>query len=169
MNVDEFMNQIREFDFRRRITGVHMHHTCIPNRTAFDGAKTIEGIRWLHTEVYGWDDIAEHITIDPKGYIWTGRDWNVPPASARGFNGDEKEGPFMFELVGDFDEGRDSLDGVQRSSAISVVACLQTRFNLAPESLRFHNQMSTFKTCPGTSICYEAFLEEVRAYLNSSR
>src|SRR5208283_233173 len=113
---------------------------------AFDGEKTIEGIRWLHTKVFGWDDIAEHITIDPEGYIWTGRDWNIPPASARGFNGDQKEGPFMIELIGDFDNDRDSLDGAQRSSAVCVVASIQRRFNLVPQSLRFHNQMSSFKT-----------------------
>jgi hypothetical protein len=43
----------------------------------------------------------------PQGGLWTGRNWNLAPASATGHNGTAGEGPFMIEMVGDFDAGQD--------------------------------------------------------------
>jgi hypothetical protein len=116
----------------------------------------------FHTLTNGWRDIAQHITIAPDGAIWLGRNWNWPPASATGFNGNESSGPFMFEMIGNFDVAHDLFDGEQRATALEVVARVQRRFGLMPETLVFHNSMST-KTCPGTSIRYPEVLEMVRA------
>ena len=70
----------------------------------------------------GFSDIAQHLTIDPDGHLWTGRNWNLPPASPTGKNGTAAAGPFMFEIVGDFDDGQDALDGDQRTGVCVVVA-----------------------------------------------
>src|SRR5262249_43499235 len=71
-------------------------------------------------------------------------------------------GPFMFEMIGDFDEGRDPFEGAQKAAAIAVVVALMKRFELPPEAVRFHNQTSP-KTCPGTAIHRLNFLDDVRA------
>ena len=59
----------------------------------------------FHTQELGWSDIAQHVTIDPAGRIWLNRSWDRPPASAKGFNGSSKLGPFMIEVIGNFDQG----------------------------------------------------------------
>lgn len=160
LSLEEFAQLLARFPFRRRIDSVHMHHTWRPNHRQFRGLESIEAMYRFHTRDNGWSDIAQHITIDPDGMIWTGRDWNKSPASASGHNGNSISGPFMFEMIGDFDSGRDRFAGAQRATALEVIARVQMKFDLPVSSLRFHNQMSS-KTCPGSSIDYEAFLEEV--------
>ena len=160
VSLDQFSQLLARFPFSRRINAVHMHHTWRPDHRGFKGEDTIVGMWRYHTEHNGWSDIAQHITIDPNGEIWLGRDWNRPPASARGCNGDSKAGPFMFEMIGDFDMGADRFEGKQRATAIGVVAMLQQAFDLSPTTLKFHNMLSG-KTCPGSSIDYQRTLDDV--------
>src|SRR5690606_24956212 len=134
------------FPFTRRINAVHMHHTWRPNHAQYLGLESIVAMFRFHTQHNGWSDIAQHITIAPDGSIWTGRNWNTAPASASGHNGNAQAGPFMFEMIGDFDVGRDPWDGPQKDTTLRVIAEVQKKFNLRPESLRFHNQMGP-KTC----------------------
>ena len=162
LSVDQFASVLKSFPFRRRITGVHMHHTWRPNHAMWKGHDSIIGMWRFHTQDRGFSDIAQHLTIDPQGFVWTGRNWNAAPASAIGHNGTAVAGPFMFETVGDFDTGRDVLQGAQRKAVLNVIAMVQDHFDLAPESLLFHNQVAA-KTCPGTGIVYAAFVDELRA------
>ena len=102
------------------------------------------------------------MSIAPDGSIWTGRNWNQPPASSTGYNGNKESGPFMFETIGNFDHGHDSFDGAQKRAVLEVIARVQQHFKLPVESLRFHNTMSS-KSCPGTSIAYAEICQDVRA------
>ena len=163
LSIDQLAAVLQAFDFRRRITGVHMHHTWRPNHAQWKGHDSVVGMWRFHTQERGFSDIAQHLTIDPEGYVWTGRNWNSAPASMLGHNGTGLAGPFMFETVGDFDQGRDALQGVQRRAVLDVIALVQTKFGLAAETLMFHNQAAD-KTCPGTSLPYAAFLAELRAH-----
>jgi hypothetical protein len=158
---EEFLDLLRRFRFTRKIDAVHMHHTFIPRKTQFRGVGTIEAMERDHRQ-RGFSDIAQHITIAPDGTVWTGRSWNQAPASATGHNGNSVSGPFMFETVGDFDRGEEVLGGDQKETVLATIVAIQKQFGLSPESLRFHNQMSS-KTCPGSAIDYDDFLEEVRA------
>ena len=160
LSLSEFAEVLREFRFKRQINAVHMHHTWRPNRDQYRGHESIVAMWRYHTQTNHWGDIGQHITIGPDGSIWTGRDWNAPPASAKGHNGNLVAGPFMFEMIGDFDHGRDPFDGVQRDTALRVIALVQKRFELPPESLRFHRQMAD-KTCPGSAIDYQDVLGAV--------
>ncbi|MGH9627825.1 MAG: peptidoglycan recognition protein family protein, partial [Bryobacteraceae bacterium] len=163
MSSEEFADALGRFPFRdpNAVIGVHMHHTFHPNRAEWKGLDSVEAMWRFHTQIRGFSDIAQHITIDPEGFIWTGRRWDQPPASATGFNGNSSRYPFMFEMIGDFDEGRELFDGRQKQSAIEVIARVQHLFELPPESLRFHNQMSR-KTCPGSAVRYEEIVELVK-------
>ena len=162
LTLREFARALDQFPFSRRIDAVHMHHTWRPNHSQYKGHDSIVAMWRFHTQSNGWSDIAQHITIAPDGTIWTGRHWNQPPASAAGHNGNRTAGPFMFEMIGDFDHGHDRFEGEQRRVALAVIALVQQKFNLAPETLRFHNQMST-KSCPGSSLNYQEMVEAVRA------
>lgn len=157
----EFAALLDRFPFTRKINAVHMHHTWIPNHSHYKGHDTIVGMWRFHTQDKGWDDIAQHLTIAPDGTLWLGRNWNAMPISAKGNNGNESVGPFMFEMIGDFDEGKDPFIGEQREAALNVIALVQKKFGLKPETLRFHNQMSS-KSCPGTALNYDEIVEEVR-------
>jgi len=163
LTIEQFAAVLAAFEFRRRITAVHMHHTWRPNHAMWRGHDSMVGMWRFHTEERGFSDIAQHLTIDPEGQVWTGRNWNLPPASAVGHNGNSTAGPFMFETVGDFDRGRDVLQGSQRKAVLDVIALVQARFGLAPENLMFHNQMAS-KTCPGSAIAHDAFLAELRGH-----
>jgi len=153
----------------RKIVAVHLHHTWRPRRQDFRGLPTIEAMRKFHMEQNGWSDIAQHLTIDPQGGLWTGRNWNLAPASASGANGTAAEGPFMIEMVGDFDAGQDPFDGEQRQAAFETVAHLMRAFGLKDADLRFHNQLTTQKSCPGTAIVRAEFLKEVHKFLAKPR
>ena len=168
LSIDQFAAVLKTFDFRRRITGVHMHHTWRPNHAQWKGHESMVGMWRFHTQDRGFSDIAQHLTIDPEGFVWTGRNWNSAPASAVGHNGTGLAGPFMFEIVGDFDLGRDPLQGAQRHTVLDVISLVQMRFGLTPESLMFHNQAAA-KTCPGSSIPYDEFIVELRAHVVAPR
>lgn len=159
-DVAQFAELVRAFPFKREITSFHVHHTWIPRRSDFAGVKSIEAMDRHHRLVRKFSDIAQHITLDPDGFIWSGRSWNSPPASALGFNGNSKAGPFMMEMIGDFDTGQEPFDGVQADNAYRVVAIILKHFRLRPDAIRFHNEMSA-KTCPGTSIDKKAFVQNV--------
>ena len=147
----------------RKISSVHLHHTRRPRRQDFRGLHTIDAVRRFHMETQGWGDIAQHLTIDPQGGLWTGRNWNLAPASAIGHNGSSTDGPFMIELIGDFDHGQDPFDGEQRAAAIAVVAHVVRAWGLKDGALKLHNQLTRHTSCPGTAIDRAAFLQAVRA------
>ena len=132
---EQFAALLENFDFKRRISAVHMHHTWRPNHSNYDendGHKTILAMYRYHTQEKKWQDIAQHITIAPDGTIWLGRNWNWPPVSAAGHNGNSEAGPFMFEIIGDFDQGCDPFAGEQRKTTLEVIARVQKQFGLAP-------------------------------------
>jgi len=165
LTLEQFADLLGQFTFTRKVESVHVHHTWRPNHENFRSGpplRAIEGMYNFHTQTNGWSDIAQHVTIDPRGMIWTGRNWNSPPASSTGFNGTSVAGPFMFEMIGDFDLGRDPFADPQKATAIGVVAHLLERCQLPLTAVKFHHEM-THKTCPGTAIDKAAFLREVEA------
>ncbi len=165
LTVEQFWDLLLAFPWERTISSVHLHHTFRPNHADFASrppAQSIEGMFRFHTETRGFGDIAQHVTIDPTGRIWTGRNFNMPPASATGFNGTRHAGPFMIEMIGNFDIGNDRWDGAQREAAVMAVALVQKLHRLPPSSLQFHHDVSQ-KSCPGTSINRQDVLAEVEA------
>lgn len=161
LSIEEFAGALDLVPCTRRINAIHLHHTWRPNHSQYTGYDTIVSMWRYHTQVNGWSDIAQHLTVDPEGKIWTGRNWNQPPVSAAGHNGNRTAGPFMVALIGDFDHGRDRLQDEQRRTAVQLIALLQRKFRLARETLRFHSQMSS-KSCPGTAVDWQELLDEVR-------
>lgn len=161
LTVADFALLLERFPFSRRINSVHMHHTWRPNHAQFQGHDSIVAMWRFHTQDRKFADIAQHLTIDPQGHVWTGRNWNSAPASAAGFNGNGAVGPFMFEIIGDFDRGMDKLEGDQRTAVLDVIKLVQQRFSLDPESLMFHNQMAR-KSCPGNFLVRADYISAVR-------
>lgn len=166
LSIDEFVARVQSFGWRRRVWRVDMHHTWFPTHADYVGEETIEAMRKFHQDDLGWDDIAQHVSIAPDGLIWTGRDWNKMPASVGwGLN----KGVFMFETIGNFDEGHDVLSGAQLEAVVTVIATIQRVFGLPAESLLFHREVPvTQKTCPGTSVRKSDILMRVRSKHDAS-
>lgn len=160
ITLEQLAALLQEFPFTRSVDAVHMHHTWRPTRAQFRGHETIVGMWRHHTVTNGWRDIAQHLTIDPEGGLWLGRSWNLAPVSATGHNATSVAGPFMFEMIGDFDTGKEPFDGPQKEAALKVCALVLDRFGLPTSALRFHRQMAQ-KSCPGTGISYEQTLREI--------
>jgi hypothetical protein len=165
LTLEQFADLLNQYPWKRRVTEIHLHHTWRPNHSDFFSRppiQTIEAMFRFHTTQQGLSDLAQHITIDPQGQLWTGRHWNVPPASAAGFNGNATAGPFMVSMIGDFDENRDKWQNKQRDAAIEVIARVQKLWGLPPEAVRFHKEMMLSKSCPGSSLRKEEVLELVK-------
>jgi hypothetical protein len=154
LDLSEFSRLLTRFPFERRVTAVHLHHAGHVRRTDWRGYETLRAMWYTHTLQQGWSDLAQHLTIDPTGTVWTGRDWNRPPCSAPNQNGDARSGPFMITLIGDFNTGGDCFDtgSVQYARTIEIIARLQLAFALEPHTLRFHRDMDRSKKCPGETI-----------------
>jgi hypothetical protein len=157
----QFADQVRAFDWTRRIWRIDMHHTWFPTHASYDGIGCIERMDRFHRQDRGFDCIAQHVSIAPDGTIWTGRNWNKTPASVGyGMN----EGVFMFEVIGNFDHGHDRLEGAQLASVVTVIETVQAQFRLPVQALLFHHEVpQTEKTCPGSSVDKGCILWLVKA------
>jgi len=164
LDVDEFCRLLARFPFDRTITAVHLHHTGRIRRAAWHGYETLRAMWYTHTLQQGWSDLAQHLTIDPNGTLWTGRDWNRPPCSCPYQNGDAQRGPFMLTLIGDFNSEHDRLDtdSAQYGRTVEVITRVQRAFNLGPDTLRFHRDLDRTKKCPGETIDLAALIAAVK-------
>jgi hypothetical protein len=164
LTIEGFGAEITRFAWTRRIWRVDMHHTFIPDHGRWrelGSAGCCEAMRRHHVEARAFDDIAQHVTIAPDGVIWSGRDWNRMPASV-GFG--MNVGVFMFEMIGNFDNGCDALAGAQLEATVAVIDLVQRRFGLPVQALLFHREVpQTDKTCPGTSVLKSDILQRVAA------
>lgn len=160
VNRAQFAQILQQFQFTRRITAVHFHHTASPRHSDFNGHASVVSMFRHHTQNRGFRDIAQHITIAPDGSIFLGRNWNLPPASSETRNGTRLVGPFMFETVGNFNVGEDPFTDPQRKTVITVIALVQKRFGLPPTALNFHREFKP-TDCPGSSMRKEVIIGEV--------
>ena len=150
LKLQEFADEFGAFAWSRPVFRVDMHHTWYPAHGDWKGLESIERMHFFHTRERGFEDIAQHVSIAPDGMIWTGRDWNKIPASI-GCNMNAQA--FMFEAIGNFDNGFDRLEGAQLDAVIGLIDVVQRRFKLPVQALLFHREVpQTKKTCPGTSI-----------------
>lgn len=154
LDLDEFRRLLARFPFERKVTSVHLHHAGHIRRADWRGYETLRAMWYTHTLQQGWSDLAQHLTIDPDGILWTGRDWNRPPCSCPYENGNTNSGPFMITLIGDFNSGGDRFDAstAQYGRTVEVIARMQLASALTPDTLRFHRDLDRSKKCPGETI-----------------
>jgi hypothetical protein len=157
----EFKDEVERFVWTRQVWRLDLHHSVVPSIDNYKGLASIEAIWRSDLERRGWEDIAQHVSVAPDGVIWTGRDWNKTPASiGRRMN----LGAFMVEAIGNFDRGRDRLEGAQLASVLTVIDTVQRRFDLPVQALLFHRDVPQAEdTSPGSSVEKNAILKRVRA------
>jgi peptidoglycan hydrolase-like protein with peptidoglycan-binding domain len=146
----------------RKYKYTQIHHTWNPNHSDFNGKNHIElqqGMKNYHVNTRGWDDIGQHVTLMPDGLFVTGRAFNKTPAGISGYN----TGAFMTEMLGDFDKGKDKLQGAQLDAVLKVQHFLITECGA---QIMFHREHAS-KTCPGTGIDQGEFIKQVVNYNQS--
>ncbi len=156
--VEEYLKHLKSIQIERPIREIHLHHTWRPTKKGYERSKkkeeVIYGMYIYHTKTKGWSDIAQHLSLAPDGTLWDGRDINREPASIKGHNKDA----FMIEMIGNFDEGNEKLEGAQLDSLVKLLKGLFKIFNT--KKLVFHREYST-KTCPGTGVDKNEILEKI--------
>jgi hypothetical protein len=152
LTIDELLSILDTYNHAE----LHVHHTWKPDHSDFDGSNhqaLQTAMRNYHVNTRGWSDIGQHVTLFPDGAFLNGRDFGVNPASIKGYN----SGAFCVEMIGNFDVGHDVLEGDQLASIIK----LARYFNEKKKYIRFHRENAS-KTCPGTSINKEDFMQMVK-------
>ncbi len=156
--VNQYLELLKNMKIDREIKEIHLHHTWRPDKKGYEKASNKESVIYsiykFHTESNGWDDIGQHISLAPSGTVWDGRDINMDPASIKGRN----KNALAIEMIGNFDDGYDKLEGVQLESLVKLLKGLFNIFKGV--KLIFHREHSK-KTCPGTSIKKEELLDMV--------
>lgn len=159
LTLSQFEQQIASVDPGRAINHIQIHHTWKPTLksyvAAIDREAVIRGMHTYHTTARGMKDIAQHFTVVPEG-IWDGRPMAMDPG---GFYGAENRGGICFELVGDFDIGREALTGMQLQNTLRAVRACRRRWSAA--AIVFHREKNPAKSCPGSGIRKDWFMAQL--------
>lgn len=153
ITVDGLINHLDNYNHKE----LHVHHTWKPDHSSFNGKNHLQlqqGMKNYHVNTNGWDDIGQHVTLMPDGIFVTGRDYGSTPASIRGYNTQA----FAVEMLGNFDIGHDPFSGKQKDAMLKLARYFYDK----QRYIRFHRENSA-KTCPGTSINKDSFMNEVKA------
>lgn len=154
LNIDELIKELNKYEFKQ----LHIHHTWKPNKSNFNGSNHFalqQGMKDYHINNRKWQDIGQHVTLFPDGIFVTGRAFNVAPASIKGWN----TGAFAVEMLGDFDSGKEILDGEQKKSILKLIKYFVNKYG--KDSIKFHREgKGVTKTCPGTSLDKSTMIKE---------
>lgn len=165
----EYTAYLRSYVGRVKFSEVHVHATWKPTIAQFrkdGGLKLVDAMARFHMSTRGWSDMAQHATIDPDGYVWSGRDLLTPPVSATNYNDsdDDRIHPFMFEMIGNFDKGAEKLEGAQLRTSLGICRAIIDMWALPIDKVRFHRDMTNAKTCPGSGVDKAEFIAGIKAY-----
>lgn len=155
LTADELIATLRKGGYRYKWSQIH--HTWRPNHSNFNGKNHLalqQGMYDYHVHVRGWADIGQHVTLMPDGLFVTGRSFSKAPAGISGYN----TGSFMVEMLGDFDNGQDKLEGNQLEAMLKLQHYLTSE---AGATIMFHREHAP-KTCPGTGLDKEWFCKAVK-------
>jgi hypothetical protein len=157
----EFVKEVDDFAWSRHIWRIDLHDTPEVSHADYKGLSSIELLAKLDMTSRGLRTIAQHVTVSPDGTVWTGRDWNAIPASV-GLS--MSRSAFMLKAIGHFDNGFDRLEAAQLHSVITVIECVQSRFNLPVQALLFPREVpQRERNTPGPSVQKSALLKGVRS------
>ena len=165
LNLADFAAVLKNWKPTRKITTVHIHCTDRPRHADWRGLPSVEGMRRYHQSI-GMRDIAQHLTIDPAGVLWTGRPFDAIPASVRGYNGTRAAGPFMIEMVGLFENKTDLFKDPQKQAVYGAIVEVLRKFGLDQKAVLFHREFpGTGKTCPGMDLDPAHFRKDIASWL----
>ncbi|MEC0127162.1 peptidoglycan recognition protein family protein [Paenibacillus pabuli] len=136
MEPSEFKVWLDKQNITRKIDKLQVHHTASPNystRQMINGIakqdvwKCLEGMRSYHLS-QGWSGTGQNITVleDGRIAISLDRDLNKTPAGIKGAN----TGALCIEIIGNFDQGGDTMTAIQKQTVVHLYACLALKLNI---------------------------------------
>lgn len=156
LNTEQLLKELDRYKFKQ----LHIHHTWKPEHKDFKGNNHIamqQGMYNYHTKTLGWQDIGQHLTLFPDGKWVTGRPFNITPASIKDWN----TGALAVEMLGNFDNGHDKLQGDQLNSILRVIKYFIDKYG--ENSIKFHREgPGVTKTCPGTSLNKAKLIQDAK-------
>ncbi|WP_342570335.1 peptidoglycan recognition family protein [Paenibacillus sp. FSL R5-0749] len=167
----EFKRWLDKQKITRSIYKLQVHHTAAPNystRQMVNGIakqdvwKCLEGMRSYHLS-QGWSGTGQNITVleDGRIAISLDRNLNKTPAGIKGAN----TGALCIEIIGNFDQGGDTMTAAQKQAVVHLYACLAFKLNIPIDTshivyhawytdsgawLGDYQKGKSSKTCPGT-------------------
>ncbi len=157
ITIDQLLKELAKYNH----VELHVHHTWSPNHTHWkkrpDAQYWNNSMRNYHKNTRKFSDICQHVTLSPDGLFITGRPFGKQPASITGYNSLKGGIPFMVEMLGDFDKGKDKFEGAQKTNMLKLTKWFMDR----GKYIRFHRENAS-KTCPGTGIDKATFLAEAQ-------
>ncbi len=148
----------------RKITHLILH--CSGEDTS-----TVKSMRWYHTAIKGWADVAYHLIGYVDGSVHPGRAERKPGAGVTGMN----TTTLHYCLVGDLDSH--APDPTQYFSAVCYFAAWCKKYHLDPEvAILGHRETGSFvpkilrtkKQCPGKFVDMRLFRRDVKAVLHET-
>lgn len=174
-SLEEFVKYLTPQMKYRKLQGVMLHHTYSPTR--YVGLSTIEAVQRYHMSppinakailanayVVGANKIVNGRPLSYDNYAHAAivkanlsqRIKNISKGDSLFFN----KFTFGIETLGNFDE-TDPKKSETMSTALDLAAQILKMYNLPPDRLFFHNEVSP-KSCPGKRVDLGWATEEVR-------
>lgn len=164
LTIDEFISYYKQ-NIKRFITELHLQHCWKPDKRTYLKAPNkeaiIQNIYTRDNQLKGLDDFSHHLLITPDGHIWTNRDINQAPSSIKGRNGNDKFGPISIAILGNFDKGKELLEGEQLDALLQLLKFLMDYHCIEEDKFIFHREHSP-RTSPGSSLSKYELLQRVR-------
>ena len=169
LTVSQACAEIARLQVDRRIDKIFIHHCWEPSADDYHGISTVAGVRRTHQRWWPIrNDNGYHIMIAPNGDVFFCCAWEKVGAHAKGHNAHSIGVSYIADFGGGPGE-RPPLDNPATYAGLKagqqIVAALCDRFELEPEDVLFHSQVSD-KTCPGTLMNLDEYREAVRGFMS---
>lgn len=124
-----------------------VHHTAATLGNNSEAPARLRQHQRYHQDTQGWIDIAYHISVDRKGYLYQLRDPLIVGDTATSY---DPTGHFLVVCEGNFDEEEVTED--QLNGAALAFAWAATEYQIPTETLQGHRDASGDTACPGASL-----------------
>jgi hypothetical protein len=125
-------------------TRVTLHHAGVPFGRDKDPVQHLRNLQKWSRDVRQWADIPYHYIIDLDGKVFEARDVLLAGDTNTGY---DTRGHALVMLLGNFEEAQPT--PAQVETAVKLSAQLIRRFQMKPELLASHRDVSAGTSCPG--------------------
>ncbi|MBX7135042.1 MAG: peptidoglycan recognition protein family protein [Fimbriimonadaceae bacterium] len=124
-----------------------VHHTAVVLGDNRNSPSRLRQHQRYHMDVKGWIDIAYHVGVDRDGNIFELRSTKLAGDTATDY---DTTGHFLVVCEGDFDQ--EPLSDAQFEGAAIAFAWAAQNFNVLPDTLASHREVTPTTSCPGANL-----------------
>lgn len=167
--LDEALEFISKMPVQPWLKNIVIHNTSLPTidmwkSTPGGSSQRVLNLAHYYKNQKGWSS-GPHGFIPPEGGVF----WGTPLTATGTHSPSWNSSSIGLELVGDYSkDDPDSGEGlVIKTTAARLVAALLRRHGLGLDAIKFHYEdaKTTHKSCPGSKLSKDKFLELVKEYI----